>query len=275
MPLHTTALTRRHLLTATSLALLPGWASAQAARPIRLDRALPARAARWTSIARRWPSGEGQPGHRGGREPPGAGGNLGADLVAKAAPDGHTLVMGAVATHAINPWLYSRLPYDPVRDFTPITRVAQVPNVLVMNADTAERLKIRSAGRPGGPRARQPRPAELRLRRQRQRRPPGRRDVQDPGRRLHRAHPLRRRPRRSWACCRARWTSTSTTWPARRPTSRRQAQGTGGDHRHGATAMPDLPTVAEAGRSLGRASMSAPGSACSAPPACRSEVLAR
>ncbi|OYU92719.1 MAG: ABC transporter substrate-binding protein, partial [Burkholderiales bacterium PBB5] len=44
---------------------------------------------------------------------PGAGGNLGADLVAKAAPDGHTLVMGAVATHAINPWLFARLPYDP------------------------------------------------------------------------------------------------------------------------------------------------------------------
>jgi tripartite-type tricarboxylate transporter receptor subunit TctC len=73
---------------------------------------------------------------------PGAGGNLGADLVAKSAPDGHTLVMGAVATHAINPWLYARLPYDPLRDFTPITLVAQVPNVLVMNAETATRLKI-------------------------------------------------------------------------------------------------------------------------------------
>jgi tripartite-type tricarboxylate transporter receptor subunit TctC len=73
---------------------------------------------------------------------PGAGGNLGADLVAKAAPDGLTLVMGAVATHAINPWLFSKLPYDPVRDFTPITLVAQVPNVLVMNAETAQRLGI-------------------------------------------------------------------------------------------------------------------------------------
>ncbi|MFM8770098.1 MAG: Bug family tripartite tricarboxylate transporter substrate binding protein [Rubrivivax sp.] len=75
---------------------------------------------------------------------PGAGGNLGADLVAKSAPDGTTIVMGAVATHAINPWLYSRMPYDPVRDFTPITLVAQVPNVLVMNAETAARLNIRS-----------------------------------------------------------------------------------------------------------------------------------
>ncbi len=75
---------------------------------------------------------------------PGAGGNLGADLVAKAAPDGLTIVMGAVATHAINPWLFARLPYDPLRDFTPITRVAQVPNVLVMNAETAQRLGLAS-----------------------------------------------------------------------------------------------------------------------------------
>ena len=73
---------------------------------------------------------------------PGAGGNLGADLVAKSVPDGHTLVMGAVATHAINPWLFAKMPYDPLRDFTPITRVAQVPNVLVVNAETAARLKI-------------------------------------------------------------------------------------------------------------------------------------
>jgi tripartite-type tricarboxylate transporter receptor subunit TctC len=74
----------------------------------------------------------------------GAGGNIGADAVAKAAPDGNTLVMGAVATHAINPWLYSRMPYDALADFTPITLVAQVPNVLVMNAETAQRLSIAS-----------------------------------------------------------------------------------------------------------------------------------
>jgi tripartite-type tricarboxylate transporter receptor subunit TctC len=75
---------------------------------------------------------------------PGAGGNLGADLVAKAPADGNTLVMGAVATHAINPWLYKKLPYDPIKDFTPITLVAQVPNVLVMNADAATRLNIKT-----------------------------------------------------------------------------------------------------------------------------------
>jgi len=77
---------------------------------------------------------------------PGAGGNLGADLVAKSPPDGSTLVMGAVATHAINPWLYARIPYDSIRDFTPITGVAQVPNVLVMNPETAARLGIQNVG---------------------------------------------------------------------------------------------------------------------------------
>jgi tripartite-type tricarboxylate transporter receptor subunit TctC len=75
---------------------------------------------------------------------PGAGGNVGADLAAKSAPDGATIVMGAVATHAINPWLYTKMPYDPIRDFTPITLVAQVPNVLVMNVETAARLGIRN-----------------------------------------------------------------------------------------------------------------------------------
>ena len=74
----------------------------------------------------------------------GAGGNLGADLAAKSAPDGTTIVMGAVATHAINPWLFAKMPYDPIRDFTPITGVARVPNVLVMTPETAARLKIAS-----------------------------------------------------------------------------------------------------------------------------------
>ncbi len=75
---------------------------------------------------------------------PGAGGNIGADFVAKAAPDGHTLVMGAVATHAINPALFPKLPYDPVRDFAPVTLVASVPNVLVLNSERAAQIGIRS-----------------------------------------------------------------------------------------------------------------------------------
>jgi len=77
---------------------------------------------------------------------PGGGGNIGADLVAKAAPDGLTIGIAAVATHAINPWLYSKMPYNATSDFTPITQMLRVPNVLVMNADTAQRLKINSLG---------------------------------------------------------------------------------------------------------------------------------
>ncbi len=73
---------------------------------------------------------------------PGAGGNIGSDLVAKAAPDGHTIGVAAVATHAINPWLFSRLPFDPAKDFAPITQMVRVPNVLVINQDTASRLHI-------------------------------------------------------------------------------------------------------------------------------------
>jgi len=75
---------------------------------------------------------------------PGGGGNIGADLVAKAAPDGLTIGIAAVATHAINPWLYSKMPYNAASDFTPITQMLRVPNVLVMNAETADRLKITS-----------------------------------------------------------------------------------------------------------------------------------
>lgn len=66
---------------------------------------------------------------------PGAGGNLGADFVAKSAPDGYTLVMGAIATHAINPSLMANLPYDPIKDFRHVALVVQVPNVLVTNVD--------------------------------------------------------------------------------------------------------------------------------------------
>ncbi len=73
---------------------------------------------------------------------PGGGGNIGADIVAKAAPDGLTIGISAVATHAINPWLFAKMPYDAVKDFAPITQMVRVPNVLVMNADTAARLKI-------------------------------------------------------------------------------------------------------------------------------------
>ncbi len=74
----------------------------------------------------------------------GAGGNIGADAVAKAAPDGLTIGLAATATHAVNPWLYQRMPYDAGKDFAAITQMVRVPNVLVMNAARAEQLKIRS-----------------------------------------------------------------------------------------------------------------------------------
>ena len=60
----------------------------------------------------------------------GAGGNIGADLVAKAPPDGYTLLMATVSTHAINPGLYKNMPYDPVRDFAPIGQVGVTPTLL-------------------------------------------------------------------------------------------------------------------------------------------------
>ncbi len=61
---------------------------------------------------------------------PGAAGNIGSELVAKSAPDGYTLLMATVGTHAINPNLYARMPYDHVKDFAPVVLVAGVPNVL-------------------------------------------------------------------------------------------------------------------------------------------------
>jgi tripartite-type tricarboxylate transporter receptor subunit TctC len=83
----------------------------------------------------------------------GAGGNIGAEAVAKSAPDGHTLVMGAIATHAINPALYPNFPYDPVRDFRHVALVVQVPNVLVVNNDlpakSVDELVALARDRPG------------------------------------------------------------------------------------------------------------------------------
>jgi tripartite-type tricarboxylate transporter receptor subunit TctC len=75
---------------------------------------------------------------------PGAGGNIGMEAVARATPDGLTLGIATTASHGINPWLFSRLPYDPVRDFVPVTQMLRVPNVLVINAETSERLGLRT-----------------------------------------------------------------------------------------------------------------------------------
>ena len=84
---------------------------------------------------------------------PGAGGNIGADYVAKSAPDGYTIVMGALSTHAVNPSLYAKMPYDAQKDFAPITLVAITPNVLVVNpalpVDSVRALIAYAKARPG------------------------------------------------------------------------------------------------------------------------------
>jgi tripartite-type tricarboxylate transporter receptor subunit TctC len=68
----------------------------------------------------------------------GAGGNVGADIVAKSPADGYTLLMGTVGTHGINRALYDKLPFDPIKDFAPISLVAAVPNVMVVNTEYAQ-----------------------------------------------------------------------------------------------------------------------------------------
>src|SRR5688572_5901344 len=69
----------------------------------------------------------------------GAGGNIGSAQVAKAAPDGYTLLMATTGTHTINPGLYKNMPFDAVKDFAPITIIASVPNLLVVHPDVPAR----------------------------------------------------------------------------------------------------------------------------------------
>jgi tripartite-type tricarboxylate transporter receptor subunit TctC len=84
---------------------------------------------------------------------PGAGGSIGADKVAKASPDGYTLMMGHIGTLAVNPSLYPKLPYDPVKDFAPVAWVARVPNVLVVHpsvkANNVKELVALAKSKPG------------------------------------------------------------------------------------------------------------------------------
>ena len=115
------------------LAVVAGGASAQnfPTRPIRLVVPFPAGGTTdilAREVGQRLSVTLGQPVVIDNR--PGAAGNIGSDLVAKSAPDGYTLLMCTVSTHAINPNLYAKLPYDHVRDFAPVILVAGVPNVL-------------------------------------------------------------------------------------------------------------------------------------------------
>jgi tripartite-type tricarboxylate transporter receptor subunit TctC len=117
-------------LAAPSIAQEPAYPS----KPIRLVVPFPPGGATdilARNVAQRLTETWGQPVVVDNR--PGAGGNIGSELVAKAAPDGYTLEMGTVGTHAINSSLYARMPYDHVKDFAPVILVAAVPNVLVVN----------------------------------------------------------------------------------------------------------------------------------------------
>ena len=64
---------------------------------------------------------------------PGAGSIIGTEIVAKAPPDGHTLFMGHIGTHGANPALYARLPYDPVKDFAPVSLLVTIPNLVAVH----------------------------------------------------------------------------------------------------------------------------------------------
>jgi tripartite-type tricarboxylate transporter receptor subunit TctC len=142
---------RRQLLMLGSAALLAtSWARAQGSsawpnKPVRI--VVPFAAGGTTDILARALAPElqrafGQPfivENKGG-----AGGNLGSTEVAKAAADGYTLLMGTVGTHAINASLYPKMPFDHVKDFAPITLVAGVPNVLVLNPANAQKYGINS-----------------------------------------------------------------------------------------------------------------------------------
>ncbi len=135
----------RHLAS-TLLLLLPFAAVAAAppaefpSRPIRIVVPFPpggATDAAARLVAQKMGEQWGQPVVVDNR--PGAGGNLGSDLVAKAPADGYTLVMGVTGSHAINTSLYNRMPYDPQADFVAISQVAVVPNVLVVHPSVPAR----------------------------------------------------------------------------------------------------------------------------------------
>jgi len=143
----TRSLSRRHAASSLAAFAIAPWAQAQAwpGKPVRI--VVPFAAAGTTDIIARALAPElqrafGQPFVVDNK--PGAGGNSGAAEVAKSPPDGYTLLMGTVGTHAINPALYPKMPYDHVKDFAPITLCAGVPNVLVMNPGIAAKYQIGS-----------------------------------------------------------------------------------------------------------------------------------
>lgn len=147
-------LARRTLLLGALLAGSPGWALAQGVRTLKL--VVPFTPGGSTDILARaigphLASGADQSVIIDNK--PGAGGTIGAELVAKAKPDGLTLLMGHIGTLAINPSLYPKLGYDPILSFAPVAGVARVPNVLVVAASsdihTLKDLIAKAKARPG------------------------------------------------------------------------------------------------------------------------------
>ena len=155
---HTSAERRRVLRSAAGLALgiaLPARAAAEwPTKPVRLIVPFPPGGSTdilGREIAQKLQQALGQPFVVENK--PGAGGSIGATEVARAAPDGYTLLMGHIGTLAVNPSLYKQLPYDPLTSFTPVALVARVPNVLVVNpavnVRTVQELVALAQAKPG------------------------------------------------------------------------------------------------------------------------------